>query len=893
MTAPEFLSTLSMRSKLVLLIAAVMVASCAAIFLSSLSQIKTLEHRAATERVRTISDVTVREIGFAMTIDDPKIVARVVDSLGHQNYLQYLVAVAGSETILGAFRLDEARSEDYKNPTREEDFDVPVYRLAVPVVNKRRTAAVCYAGISLQDLHSVSDRESSSLALNVLVCLLGGTLLMFGAILFVTYPLGSIVKIVEQAAKGNLRERAYARSSDETGRLADALNTIFMNMETTGKRIENLLAIVDKRDRELLQEVDRRKMSEKQIQLSNEIITKASALILVTNSTGGIDYASPSFHHVLGYKPEDLLQDGWWKIIKSDVVERLKERNLTAKCACGEHPIHQFPYERQICDARGNLRWILWQDTVGLNKTLIRVGQDITERKLAEEQIREQAALLDITGDAIIVRNLENHILFWNRGAEKLYGVKQDEAVGKAAHELFQQESSGGIGVAYTAVVENGGWGGELKQETREGKKILVESRWTLMNDKEGKPKSILVVNTDVTEQRQLESQFRRTQRLENIGTLAGGIAHDLNNVLTPILMSIQVLQKRHSDEKTNQLLSMIDLSARRGADIVKQVLTFARGTEGERTLLQPKHILREVERIIRETFPRSIDLRFNLPSNLWTIIGDATQIHQIVLNLLVNARDAMPQGGTLTLSAENVVVDDRHARQYLNAKPGNYVRISVTDSGTGIPPEVLDKIFDPFFTTKEVGKGTGLGLSTVATIVKSYGGVVTVNSTVGKGSEFNVFIPATNVGTDHQKEESHRRIPSGRGESILVVDDEVSIREMTKETLEAYGYKIETAKDGIEALTYIEKDRRKFRLVMTDMMMPNMDGGSLIRTLQRLAPEIKLIAVSGLTDPETLEKIKTSRVEAFLPKPIEAENLLKILDSILHTEEEEPHPDT
>jgi PAS domain S-box-containing protein len=882
------LANLSMRAKLALIVIPLMAAICAVMYLSFLPKITSAERQAAGERVRTMTDLTAREVTFALRGDDPREIARVVDSIGRQHDLGYLVVNSDPSTTLGAFRMDDARSCDFQVVGPQNELDVAIYKISLPIARKKHAPLLCYAGIALQDIHAASDRARSSLEETALILFFGGTLLALGAILLVTYPLVKVVRIAEEGAKGNLPGRITERSKDETGRVTAALNTLFLNMETTAKRIDNLAVMLNNRDHELAEEVDRRKLSEKQIQLSNQIITKASALILVTNAGGGIDYASPSFFTVLGYKPEDLLQDGWWKLTLADGMERMKERTLTAKCACGEQPIKQVPYERQIADATGNLRWILWQDTVGLNRSLIKVGQDITERKLAEEQIREQAALLDITGDAIIVRNLEDSILFWNRGAEKLYGVKQGEAVGRPARQLFRQESSSGIGVAYTSVVENGSWVGELRQETRDGKQLLVESRWTLMNDNEGKPKSILVVNTDVTEQRQLESQFRRAQRLENIGTLAGGIAHDLNNVLTPILMSIQALQKRHSDEKTTQLLSMIDLAARRGADIVKQVLTFARGTEGERTLLQPKHILREVERIIRETFPKSIELHFNLPANLWTIIGDATQLHQIVLNLLVNARDAMPQGGKLVLAAENMVVDEGHAKQYFNAKPGNYVTVSVTDTGTGIPPEVLDRIFDPFFTTKEVGKGTGLGLSTVMTIVKSYGGLITVNSTLGKGTEFKVFIPATTVDTHHQKEDSQRKLPSGHGESILVVDDEVSIREITKETLEAYGYKIQTAKDGVEALTYIEKNRNKFRLVLTDMMMPNMDGGSLIRTLQRLAPEIKIIAVSGLTDPETLDKIKSSRVEAFLPKPIQAENLLKILDTILNSDEEE-----
>ncbi len=888
MSLRETLSSLSIRWKVILPVVLLTCTVCAMISIPLLMRLDAREHDAAVERVAAISSMLSREIGSALQAHDPKEVNRAVNRIGQQHPVSYILVAADSATLLGSFGLDEANSLDYGNVGREPNLDAPVCKVMFSVVDKKRQLVVCYAGVFLQDLQSVNGQDRLHLGVLALSAMLGGTLLVFTVVFLATRHLGPLVNLVEQAAKGDLRVRAHPIHKDETARVANALNTLFMNVETTGKRIETLTAMLDRRDHELEQEVDRRKINEKQIQLSNEIITKASALILVMDSTGGVTYASPSFELVLGYKPEHLLHEGWWKVTRPDVVERMRERNLTAKCACGEHPIKQHPYERQISDAGGNLHWVLFQDTVGLNKTLIRVGQDITERKLAEEQIREQAALLDITGDAITVRNLENSILYWNRGAEKLYGVRQDEAVGRPAHELFQQESTGGIGVAYTNVIENGAWAGELKQETRDGKKLIVDSRWTLVNDKEGKPKSILVVNTDVTEQRQLEAQIRRTQRLENIGTLAGGIAHDLNNVLSPILMAIQALQKRITDEKINHLLTVIDLSARRGASIVKQVLTFARGTEGERTLLQPKHILRELERIVQETFPRSIAVRFNLPSDLWTIIGDATQLHQIVLNLLVNARDAMPNGGTLTLAAENVIVDEKQARKQFNAPPGNYLALSVTDSGTGIPPEVMDKIFDPFFTTKEVGKGTGLGLSTVMAIVKSYGGLVTVDSTVGRGTEFKVFIPATNVEGEHPKEEKTSQIPSGRGESILVVDDELSIREMTKETLEAYGYKVQMARDGVEALALIEKDRRLFRLVLTDMMMPNMDGGSLIRTLHRLTPEIKIIAVSGLTDPETLDKIKTSRVEAFLPKPIQAENLLRILDAILHAEEVE-----
>ncbi|MDI6767996.1 MAG: PAS domain S-box protein [Bacteroidota bacterium] len=886
MTIINFISGLTIRAKLVILNTLILGLISGFILIYFPIELNKRTTRAILKNVQAISETCINQLNLVFSSNVKYTFEQAVENIRRNQDVRYIVIHDISGTILGSFNLSDARSLAYQKIHNDKLLKDTIYKVMLPISHNERKVTECYIGISLESFHSELKQGRLTIMTICLIIFFGGMVVVFGISAVVTYHLRSMVKVVERVANGGVHERIVVPFKDEVGQLACSFNSMVMNMESTLQRLKTLTGILDKRDHQLEEEVEQRKFIEQQIKLSYDIINKVSILILVANSTGGIEYASPSFEHVLGYKPENLLGDGWWKASRSDLMERKKERDLIARCARGEHPIKTIPYERLIIDAQGNHRWILWQDTAGPNKTLFQVGQDITERKAAEEQIREQAALLDITGDAIIVRNLDHKILYWNNGAEQLYGWKFEEAVGNQAQQLFQHEGSAEIGIAYTNVIENGEWSGELKQESKDGKKIIVESRWTLMNDKNSKPKSILVVNRDVTEQRQVEAQFRRAQRLENIGTLAGGIAHDLNNVLTPILMSIQALLKRHSDDKTQQLLSTIEMSARRGADIVKQVLTFARGTEGERTLLQPKHILREIEKIVRETFPRSIEIRTNFPSNLWTITGDATQLHQIILNLLVNARDAMPNGGLLSLITENITLDENSTRSYLNAKPGNYVTLSVSDTGTGIKSEILDKIFDPFFTTKEIGKGTGLGLSTVMAIVKSYDGFLTVNSTIGKGTEFKVFIPATHTETLDEKVDKKRRLPTGRGESILFVDDELSIREIMKETLEAYGYRIQTAKDGIEALTLIEKDRHKFRLVLTDMMMPNMDGGSLIRTLRRLAPEIKIIAISGITDPEVLDKIKKSRVEAFLPKPIQTDNLLRILDSVLHSEE-------
>ena len=502
------------------------------------------------------------------------------------------------------------------------------------------------------------------------------------------------------------------------------------------------------------------------------------------------------------------------------------------------------------------------------------------ERKRAEQKIREQAALLDVATDAILVRDLENQILFWNKGAERLYGWKALDALGKNASDLWNQENLPEFKEAQNTLANIGSWQGELHQVTKSGKEIIVESRWTLVRDFEEKPKSILVVNTDITQKKQLEAQFLRAQRMESIGTLASGIAHDLNNVLAPILMTAQLLETQFDVPRSKRLLPILVTNAKRGAALVKQVLSFARGLEGERTIVQVKHLILEIKHIATETFPKSIEIYTDIPQYLWTVSGDATQLHQVLMNLCVNARDAMPQGGTLSISAENLFIDENYARMNLDATVGPYIVITVADTGTGIPPEILDRIFEPFFTTKELGKGTGLGLSTVVGIIKSHGGFVNVYSEVGRGTQFKVYLSAVEAMETQEAEELE--MPSGHGELILVVDDEAAICETTKTSLETYNYKVLTASDGIEAVALYVQHREEISLVLVDMMMPSMDGPTTIRTLQKINPLVKIIAVSGLTSSDKVAAAASAGVKTFLEKPYTAKELLQTINEVL-----------
>jgi two-component system, cell cycle sensor histidine kinase and response regulator CckA len=517
-------------------------------------------------------------------------------------------------------------------------------------------------------------------------------------------------------------------------------------------------------------------------------------------------------------------------------------------------------------------------ETKGMLLCLLR---DIAPRKQAEEKIREQAALIDISPDAIMVRDLDCHILFWNKGAEQIYGWTAAEALGKSSCELLFDKFSLQLETALQNVLEKGEWQGEFQKVAKSGQEIWIGSRWKLLRDETGQPHAILAVETDITEQKQLEAQFLRAQRLESLGVLASGIAHDMNNILAPMLASAQLLPVLNPtlDEPSQQLLAIFEDNTRRGTELVKQILAFARGLEGDRMAVQVKHILAELLQTIGSTFPRSIEIVRTFPKeDLWLVSADATQLHQVFMNFCVNARDAMPKGGTLSISVENRVIDETYTRMNLDAKIGAYVAIAFEDTGTGIAPEHIDRIFDPFFTTKAIGEGTGLGLSTVMGIVKNHGGFVTVSSKVDKGTQFQIFLPAAEA-TETLSEETQESF-QGQGELILVVDDEANIRQTLKLTLETQNYKVILAADGIEAIAAYATHQEAIKVVLVDMMMPSMGGSTAIRTLQQFNPQVKVIACSGMPASDSLPE--TIEVKAFLPKPFTADTLLRTLHKVL-----------
>ena len=511
----------------------------------------------------------------------------------------------------------------------------------------------------------------------------------------------------------------------------------------------------------------------------------------------------------------------------------------------------------------------------------IGILRDITESKQAEKKVREQAALLENANDAIYTTALDCTILYWNLGAERTYGWTSAEALNRKTTDLITSDPASADALA-AIVLKQGSWSGERSQKTKAGQKVEVFSRLTLVRDEQGQPQAFFAINTDITERKQLEAQFLRSQRLESIGALASGIAHDLNNVLAPIIMAAPLLQNMVKDQAALYLLKTMETSAQRGAAIVRQVLTFARGIEGERVPLQPRHLLREIEALAAETFPKGIRVESDVAADLWPVFGDATQLHQALMNLCVNARDAMPEGGVLTLEASNIVLSEAAAGKIPGAQPGSYACLRVTDTGTGIPPEIEAKIFEPFFTTKGVGKGTGLGLSTVLAIVRSHGGFVRIATKVGHGSTFELFLPATTAEQAVVKKESATPWPHAHGEGILVVDDEAAVREVARQALAEFGYRVITTGGGAEALTMFRERRQDIQLVLTDMMMPEMDGPTFVSALRLIDPAVRIIGITGMSDTASMDAMKTLALSAVLAKPITIERLLAVIQDAL-----------
>jgi two-component system, cell cycle sensor histidine kinase and response regulator CckA len=880
-------SWLSIRSKMVLAMSALVACISVGIYLYFPSRLERQEFGAISEKARSISRMTAYSLTPALLFEDFRGAEETVTSACQNSDVKYLIVIDDSGHTLVAHNPGGIVPETFGK--RGEDnlvsADRTLYETVTPVTRNGAPLGTVYLGIDLGNLNRETTQSRRAVALLSLLILGAGVLLSVIISTAMTKPLSRMVKIVEKIGEGDWSQRTRIGSGDEVGRLGIQFDRMIDNLELSRRRLEEsnrtLEENVRERTKQLQWEIGEHELTEGRLrQTSSQLRAVFDAVpdAFLHFSAGGLLLNSligqrAGFHLTLDEKAERTIRT----IFPGSVSARLEEAMTRARVS-GLVTIAEYDALRDGHLQNFEVRFV----PIGDDQA-IAIVRDMTEQRDAEKRIRELAALLDVTRDAIRVQSLDHVILYWNNGARNIYGWNEDEfRSDRVVDFLVPSGEEGRYEEALAAVTGSGTWAGEMRQKTKSGQIITTEERWTLMRNFAGRRESILVVSTDITEKKLLESQYSRAQRMEIVGTLAGGIAHDLNNVLTPILLAIQLLDGRARDSQERSWISTIQASANRGAEIIKQVLTFSRGVEGERVILQPRHLLKEIHSIITETFPREIEIGKDFEKNLWTVSGDATQLHQMMMNLLVNARDAMPKGGTLRLLASNVEISRSQIPMGFDAQPGSFVCISIADTGIGIPHENLSTIFEPFFTTKEIGKGTGLGLSNVLGIVRSHKGFVIVESQVGKGSKFSLYLPASKSALQQSANVQAGRDLSGSGETILIVDDESYMREIMEEILSTSGYQVLTARDGIEGLAIFESNIGRIDGVITDIMMPKMDGITLVVRLLELTSSVKLIVTSGLADSAKLTALRKLRIHAFLPKPFSGSKLLETLQEVL-----------
>lgn len=611
-------------------------------------------------------------------------------------------------------------------------------------------------------------------------------------------------------------------------------------------------------------------------------LTSISDGIYFLDAENRLTYANPRALEMLRFTEEDLRRTSIWDLFPEAIDTGYRDAFERATTT-GEPVTHRAYYEP----------FDRWFETTayptgdGLAVYVRDVTDDQRARETAlrtQQQLAQQAALLDSASDAMLVRDIDGTVRYWNSAAAQLYGWSAEEAVGRNIVDLIDMDPA----VRWPALetlMNEGYYAGEVAQRTRDGRQIIVDCRWQVLRDDAGEPRSIFAVNTDITEFRTEQDARQRAQRLESLGTLAGGIAHDLNNVLTPVLMSVQLLASDETDQDRAEILATAENAVKRGAEMVRQVLSFARGIEGRRIMVDVDRLLDDMLAFTRDTLPAGIALEIERSAPMPGVVGDPTQLLQVLINLVSNAKDAMGEHGLLRIAAQRLEIVDEYTSVSHSAAPGEYLAIAVEDDGSGMPPEVAEKIFEPFFTTKTPGKGTGLGLATSLTIMRSHGGFMQVYSELGQGTRFVVGLPVApeSATTQPAPSSTHSALPRGEGELVLVVDDEETIRSVTSRTLEVHGYRTLSAANGQEAVALIESGDHDVDLVITDMMMPVMDGAATSAYLEEHHPSIPIIAASGLNSGGKGTRSIGMGIARFLAKPYTTSQLLtSVRDTLL-----------
>jgi PAS domain S-box-containing protein len=655
---------------------------------------------------------------------------------------------------------------------------------------------------------------------------------------------------------------------------------------------------LDTANQALRTEVAERRKAETVLKESNrrfdDMLANLGLIAMTLDSEGTVTFCNDFLLRLTGWKREEIIGHTWFDKFLPESAAEVKKLFLDG-IGSGNIPSH---YQNPIQTRTGELREILWNNTLlrdaaGNIVGTASIGEDVTERSRAEAALRASEArfreLAENIQEVFWIADAEtNRVIYvspayaaiWGRSCQSLYESP------RAWLEAICPEDRDRVLLAVQTKQAPGKYDEEYRILRPDGSERWIRDRAFPVRDAGGRIQRFVGVAQDITESKNLQAQFLHAQRLESIGMLAAGIAHDLNNVLAPIVFAAPMLRESLSTARDLKILDTLERSAGRGAGLVKQILGFAQSTTGEFRPTQVKHLAQDIINVIEETFPKTIQIQHQIPKNLWPVLGDATQIHQILLNLCVNARDAMPTGGTLGLIVANRHLDVEQAKTLPGARPGAWLVVEVTDTGTGIAPDILAQIWDPFFTTKPAGKGTGLGLSTVRSLVAGHHGFVTLDTQLGRGTSFRVFLPAIQEDVEHHGRTPALGTPPGNGELILVVDDDTAVRETVASVLVKQRYRVLTAADGVEALDHFTAHSQEIALVISDVDMPRLGGIALAGILAQFRPELRLLVISGmaLADPGDSQDEPTKKwTHPFLLKPFSHQMLVNSVHELLH----------
>ena len=647
-------------------------------------------------------------------------------------------------------------------------------------------------------------------------------------------------------------------------------------------------------------DVTKRKLAEEELREAEQEVrlmfeSVPDAITISTIEEGRYLYVNEGFSRLTGYSQEESLGK---TVFELGLYVDSRDRERLVKALKEQGRVDGIELRYRMRDGRilyallsGKLFRYKGQDC------LFTVTKDITPIKEAEKKIQDSEQryreLFDSVSDLIYTQDLEGRFLSANKTMTTLFGYKPEEFIGRKAPEFMKPELRPLFETEYLArLKKTGHYEGASSYFTKDGRKVYLEYRSNLIRPEKGEP-YISGVARDITERilaqreiKKLERQILQAQKMEAVGTLAGGIAHDFNNLLQAILGYTQILlMGKDKDDPDVSNLRQIEMAAERARELTQQLLAFSRKVKSELRPVNLNQEVRQVEKLLRRTIPRMIDIEVHLGDELRVINADPAQLEQVMMNLCVNARDAMPEGGRLVIETENVVLDEGYCREHLGAKPGEYVLLTISDTGCGMDKETLEHIFEPFFTTKDKDRGTGLGLAMVYGIVKNHGGYIMCYSEPGEGTTFKIYFPVLGEGAEvHvlEEEEGEEVVLEGEGERILLVDDEGAIRELGKEILERFGYEVLLAGDGEEAVEIYRDRGGEISLVIMDYVMPGMGGRRCLEEILKVDPEAKVIIASGYSiNGPTKEALKVG-AKAFINKPYDLRQMLKVVKEVL-----------